>query len=48
MKLIIKKKCGCCGMKYTSVPEEAVLQEGMYWFNCTCDSTLVVDESDTL
>lgn len=48
MKLIIKKKCGCCGIQYTAVPKGAVLQAGMYWFNCTCDSTLVIKESNVL
>jgi len=48
MNLAKEKKCECCGMKYTLVPEGSVLLEGMYWFNCKCDSTLVIDESDVL
>jgi len=45
-----KKKCNCCGKEFNSV-DEILSKQGLgvaydlYWFNCDCGSTLVVDKS---
>lgn len=43
IKLITPRKCKCCGMLHEFIPATALSKDGvMHWFNCVCNSTLVV------
>jgi len=35
------KKCSFCNKVHKYVPEKATFMADVYWWNCTCDSTLV-------
>lgn len=39
MSIIINKLCGC-GVLYEELPAHATKLGGLYWFNCSCNSTL--------
>lgn len=41
-ELKINKTCSCCGKIFHELPVETVVQNPFYWFNCDCQSTLVV------
>ena len=36
----LRKTCGC-GVVHTFLPSNAVYEEQILWFNCSCGSTLV-------
>ena len=39
------KKCAC-GVEYTEIPATAVIQSALYWFDCSCGSTLTLPTAD--
>lgn len=45
--MIYPRKCNCCGKLHTKLPEGTILELdfGLYYFNCTCMSTLVIPQN---
>lgn len=45
LKLKEPRICSCCEKKHEYMPKNAVKTgNGMFWFNCLCESTLVIKE----
>ena len=41
----IYKKCNCCGNEFKILPKDYKQNNLGYWFNCVCNSTMLVKKS---
>lgn len=47
IQITSEKTCNCCGKEHSWVSENFMESMGLYWWNCECGSTLVIETTST-